>query len=51
MSKYEIIESKYRKGGSKMLKLGETRPGIKEEKEKRELPKIKYFRNDLPIQK
>ena len=36
MSKYEIIEGKYRKGGSKMLKLGETRPGIKEEKEKRE---------------
>ena len=42
-----------------MLKLGETRPGIKEEKEKRErenidlieLSKIKYFRNDLPIQK
>lgn len=36
MSKYEIIENKYRKVGSKMLKLGETRPGIKEEKEKRE---------------
>lgn len=37
MSKYEIIESKYRKGGSKMLKLGEIWLGIKEEKEKREI--------------